>query len=439
MRIKSLTLRIWMTISIFICSIVIVILVLFAFIMKDNDEESARHAFEFTHAIMLDAIAPNDLDENTKQSFESQRINHFVYDQAVGQIKPVIGVSSGIDELLLDRGLALIDDHQSHVFTSKVNNKFYLAQISEIKGQTYLISYKALDCDEDMYQIIMAGILIILISLPISKLIANNIGRPLRKLEGYTRQIANKEWDSQLEIKREDEIGRLASSMKEMKEALKIADEEERKFLQSISHDLKTPVMIIASHAQAIMDGMYEHSAQEPSAIIKAEALRLERKIQLILYLNTLDYVLDNDKNSEEVYLDKILSYLVRNFKTIDSELTWELSGANREAVMLANPDRIRVAIENVLENQLRFARHSISITLIEDGLYWLIEIRNDGPLLTEEELKHLFQSFYKGTKGNFGLGLSITKKIVDHYRGTINVQNDNGYVCFRISFPKSS
>jgi two-component system sensor histidine kinase CssS len=278
---------------------------------------------------------------------------------------------------------------------------------------------------------------VILLSLPLSKVIANNIAKPLKLLEGYTKRIANKEWDQELELKSEDEIGRLAIAMKEMKEALKLADEEEKKFLQSISHDLKTPVMVIMSYAQAIIDGMYDDSAEEPAAIIKNEAVRLEKKIKQVLYLNTLDYVLDNDKEKEDVYLDRLLPYLISNFQAVNADISWGLNIESKQAVMLGNPDRIRVSIENILENQLRYAKNRIQVSLKNAGSSWMIEIRNDGPLISEKDLNQIFKSLYKGDKGNFGLGLSISNKIVNYYRGSIKVENNNGQVCFTICYPK--
>lgn len=67
--------------------------------------------------------------------------------------------------------------------------------------------------------------------------------------------------------------------MNRMQKELKKIDEEEKMFLQSISHDLKTPVMVIMSHAQAIIDGMYIESVEETAEIIKDEAAILEKKL----------------------------------------------------------------------------------------------------------------------------------------------------------------
>ncbi|THF83694.1 sensor histidine kinase [Cohnella fermenti] len=437
MKFKSLTLRIWVMISGFICAVVLAFLIVFALVLKDNDEEGSRHLFAFMHSVVLNDVQGITSKGDLLGSIERENITHFLYNRQDGERTYITGHNSRIADSLIPKGMALAAGGDTPVYTQRIDRRSYLVQISRADAQSYLFSYRPLAFNEDMKQIIFAGIVIILLSLPISKLIATRIGKPLRQLEAYTKRIADKDWGSELAIEREDEIGRLADSMKAMKEALRIADEEERKFLQSISHDLKTPVMIISSYAQAMIDGMYEGPSEEPSLIIKAEADRLERKIKQILYLNTLDYMLENDKLSEDVLLDKLLSYLVANFKAVAPRLTWELQLESRPAAMSGNPDRIRVSIENILDNQLRFASKTVQVALREAGPFWIIEIRNDGPLLSEDDRDQLFKSFYKGAKGNFGLGLSISRKIADFYGGTIEARNEGGRVCFAIRYPK--
>ena len=108
----------------------------------------------------------------------------------------------------------------SSEFKETFKNQTYLFEISKINENIFLISYQALIKDNHSLKIIMIGILVILCSLPIAKLIANSIAKPLKQLEAYTKKIANKEWDNDLEIKSQDEIGRLAIAMNEMKQAL---------------------------------------------------------------------------------------------------------------------------------------------------------------------------------------------------------------------------
>jgi two-component system sensor histidine kinase CssS len=436
-KFKSLTMRIWFIISVIIFTIVLVISLAFTFIIKDNNEAKVRHILQLSHQLALSTVKQNQMMERSNDIDDHQG-KSFVYDKNTKEITIITRDHHDIDKSLMKKMAGLITNKSHQSLKDSIDNHTFLIEISLIKDQTYLISYQPLDEKENLPQILLIGAIVILLSLPLSKVIANNLAKPLKQLEGYTKRIANKEWDHELDIKSEDEIGRLAKAMKEMKDALKLADEEEKKFLQSISHDLKTPVMVIMSYAQAIIDGMYEDTAEDSASIIKNEAVRLEKKIKQILYLNTLDYVLDNDKDKQEIYLDKLLTYLIGNFQAVNTELSWDLNISARPAIMSGNPDRIRVSIENLLENQLRYAKNKIQVSLSDAGSTWKIEIRNDGPLISEKDLNQIFKSLYKGDKGNFGLGLSISHKIVHFYHGKIEVENRNGQVCFTISYPKN-
>jgi two-component system sensor histidine kinase CssS len=437
MKFKSLTMRIWFIISVIVFIIVLIISLAFTFILKGKDEDKAMHVMQLTHQLVLNAVKENQFNQDINDFAHHDGTNHFIYDKKKKQITFISGDKKHADPALMKKIGNAIQNSDDQFMQETFNNQSYLIETSLVNDQSFLISYQPLNEKQNLPQTFEIGALVILLSLPLSKVIANNIAKPLKLLEGYTKRIANKEWDQDLEIKSEDEIGRLAIAMKDMKEALKLADEEEKKFLQSISHDLKTPVMVIMSYAQAIIDGMYEDSADEPAAIIKNEAIRLEKKIKQVLYLNTLDYVLDNDKEKEDVYLDKLLPYLISNFQAVNADLSWDLNIEAKQAVMLGNPDRIRVSIENILENQLRYAKNIIQVSLKEAGSSWVIEIRNDGPLISEKDLNQIFKSLYKGEKGNFGLGLSISQKIVNFYHGSIKVENQNGQVCFTICYPK--
>jgi two-component system sensor histidine kinase CssS len=429
--------RIWFIISVIVFTIVLVISLAFAFILKGKDEDKAMHVMQLTHQLVLNAIKENQFNKEIKDFAHHDGIHHFIYNKKTKQITLISDDKKHDDQPLMKKIVNTIQNNDDQHMRETFNTQSYLIESSLVGDQSFLISYQPLNEKQNLPLTLEIGALVILLSLPLSKVIANNIARPLKLLEGYTKRIANKEWDQELEIKSEDEIGRLAIAMKEMKEALKLADEEEKKFLQSISHDLKTPVMVIMSYAQAIIDGMYDDSAEEPAAIIKNEAVRLEKKIKQVLYLNTLDYVLDNDKEKEDVYLDRLLPYLISNFQAVNADISWGLNIESKQAVMLGNPDRIRVSIENILENQLRYAKNRIQVSLKNAGSSWMIEIRNDGPLISEKDLNQIFKSLYKGDKGNFGLGLSISNKIVNYYRGSIKVENNNGQVCFTICYPK--
>lgn len=425
--------RIWFIFSVVIFSIVSIVSVIFLLFLEDINENRHAELLEYAHSFILSSLSNDTLYKKPFPQVEGMQ--HFTFNLRNEEVSFITNHAQQVNQEFIDWINQVVD---AGLPTQNIswNNEHYLIKLSPIDKDNFLISYRNLDSNRFVGQIIIMGFMVIMFSLPIAKLIANNIARPLKQLETYTQQIANKEWHRTLHLKNEDEIGRLAKAMDDMKLTLQMADEEEKKFLQSISHDLKTPVMVIMSYAQAIIDGIYVDTAEETATIIKEEAIRLEKKIKQVLYLNTLDYVMENDKDQEDIYFAKLLSYLVHNFQTIAPKLDWQLSIAAKDARLQANPDRIRVAIENILENQLRFAHERVQIMLRQNHHTWEMTIENDGPHIPTEDLQQIFSHLYKSKQGHFGLGLEISKKIIEFYQGTIHAENlEGGGVRFTIRF----
>ena len=323
-------------------------------------------------------------------------------------------------------------------FKESYNKMKFIFIISSVKygnnGKSYLITYMPEVQDNNLlYIMLIIGLVFIAIGFITAKVVANSISKPLKELENYTVRIAHKDWKEPIKVKNSDEIGILANSMNIMQKELKRADEEEKMFLQSISHDLKTPIMIIMSHAAAIIDGVYVESVEKNAEIIKDEALNLEKKVKQMLYLNTLDYILENNVEDIEINLQRLLFHIINRFKVIDNNINWELSIG--EALIIGDGDKIQVSIENILDNSLRYANGKICVTLKKEGAFAVMEIYNDGPNIPEEHLSHIFDNFYKDKTGNFGLGLAISKKIIKFYNGEINAINRDTGVSFLIKY----
>jgi two-component system sensor histidine kinase CssS len=302
-------------------------------------------------------------------------------------------------------------------------------------GKTYLVSYIP-DTEDNslLYLVIVIGIVFIGIGFITAKIVANYISKPLKVLEEHTKRIAHKDWKEPIIVKSEDEIGRLAGSMNQMQRELKHADEEEKMFLQSISHDLKTPVMVIMSHAAAIIDGVYVESPEKTAEIIRDEAVNLEKKIKQLLYLNTLDYVLENNNENAQIDLREMLLNIINRFEAIDSSIEWEL---DLDTVMVrGNAEKLQISIDNILDNGIRYAEKMIRIALKKEDNHAVLEIYNDGPNIDKEHMSHIFDHFYKDKTGNFGLGLAISKKIIDFYGGEIGAVNREKGVSFIIRYP---
>ncbi|MBU3158497.1 HAMP domain-containing histidine kinase [Clostridium frigoris] len=456
-KFKSLTMRIWTTFTAIILIIIFSISIFYLVAFRSITEKAITQDLKVSHAYLLKAnnfTQPNRYDgiKNLKDS------DYYIVSVGKDNIAEIMNVNKAhgmppVSPGNVNSGFRTNENNiriwmASYITPGKLseklikesyNNNKFIFFISSIKygtsGTSYLISYVPEKQDSSLlYMVLGIGVLFIAIGFLCAKLVANYISKPLKELENYTVRISHKDWEEPIKIKNEDEIGRLAISMNMMRKELKRGDEEEKLFLQSISHDLKTPIMVIMSHAEAIIDGVYVESVEKNAEIIRDESLRLEKKVKQMLYLNTLDYVLENNFENIEINMHRLLYHITNRFEIVNSNIQWDLNIG--EAIISGNADKVQVSIENILDNSLRYAKEKISVTLKKEGNFAVVEIYNDGPHIPQEHLSHIFDNFYKDKTGKFGLGLAICKKIVNYYNGEIEVTNRDVGVSFSIRYP---
>ena len=275
----------------------------------------------------------------------------------------------------------------------------------------------------------------VILNIVFAKIMASRITEPIRYLERRVRYIANRDWSVPIKVDRKDEIGKLAMSIGRMQENLKRMEAEEEAFLQTISHDLKTPVMIIRSYCQAMQDGVYlEGSPEKMLQVVESEALRLEEKIKKLLFLNSLDFELQRSGKNVRIDLRELIEAVLARFSFRRREISVVLQPGT--AWIEGLPDKLEVAFENIVDNGLRYAASSLEIEILSCADRVVVRVSNDGERMEEEVQARLFQRCFKGKKGNYGLGLYIAKRIIDHHCGEIWAESLDGKICFNMSFP---
>ncbi|WP_432667152.1 HAMP domain-containing sensor histidine kinase [Wukongibacter baidiensis] len=267
----------------------------------------------------------------------------------------------------------------------------------------------------------------------VSRKIAKKIASPIQELKGFTDEIASKNWDYTVKMSDTIEINDLIQDLNKMKESLKEADNREKEFLQSVSHDLKTPVMIIKGYIEAVKDGKYKPNDLEYIDIIQEESNRLERKIIQLLRLNTLEHIQRDQSIWEEVSIDRMIRNLVQKYKIICPDIDWELN--LRELEISGDVESLLIAFENILDNQIRFAKQKIKIDITDHDK---IIISNDGPHFSIENPDDLFESHTKDKQGNFGLGLAIVRRVIRIHGGEVYASNCEQGVKFTVVFNRN-
>ena len=256
---------------------------------------------------------------------------------------------------------------------------------------------------------------------------------PLNQIRNYIERVKLGK-DAELHVNRKDEIGELADALVSMRDELLRQEKTKEEMIHNISHDLKTPIATIKSYGESIKDGIYPYDTLEKSVdVIIENADRLEAKVHSLLFMNRVEYLISQDCEGISSNMQEIVETVVQNTKFIKPEITIQTDLEEVWFDGLAEP--WRVAVENILENALRYAKTTIDIHLSEEeGL----TIANDGPCMDEDRIKVLFKPYEKGQGGKFGLGLSIVSKVVNGNHYEVCGENTADGVIFRINKPKT-
>ena len=251
---------------------------------------------------------------------------------------------------------------------------------------------------------------------------------PLRKLTAAARGIAGGDLDQKVDIRSKDELGQLGEAFNQMSESLARAETLRRNMVADIAHELRTPLSIVRANLEAILDGVFEPTKENVASIHK-EAILLSR---LVDDLQELALAEAGQLRIEEEPTD-IGSLIERSVANVAPRATKEgvsIEGEVPEGLPLVNvdPQRMGQVMGNLLDNALRHSPKGGTIRVRasagEDEVR--VDVMDQGPGLTPEELSLVFERFYRGDKarsrttGGAGLGLTIVKQLVEAHGGRV-------------------
>ncbi|WP_207642341.1 sensor histidine kinase [Pseudobacteroides cellulosolvens] len=268
-------------------------------------------------------------------------------------------------------------------------------------------------------------------------LVAGAIAKPIIKLKARAEAISKRKFDGVVEIHTRDELEDLAVAIEKMAVELKEYDLTQKRFFQNASHELKTPLMSIQGYAEGIKDGVFENN-EEALEVIAQESSRLKGVVEELIFLSKLESQ-DGLYVFSETPINKVIEKSIEKLTGIAIKENIKISLTSCDNVYLnIDSDKIIQALINVIGNCLRYAKSEIKI-ICQNRPDWLeIKINDDGNGFDESEISKLFERFYKGKKGKSGLGLAITRIILEKHGGSINASNaSNGGAEFTIKLPR--
>ena len=301
------------------------------------------------------------------------------------------------------------------------DNKIIISVISETYADN--IEKSLLSSITDVSALVIIVLIFILMGWVLT------IIAPLQQIRSYLERVKNGDANVTLRVDRKDEIGELALAIVDMRDELKQQEITKEEMIHNISHDLKTPIATIKSYAQSIKDGIYPYDTLEKSVdVIIDNADRLEHKVYSLLFLNRLDYLMEQQRDTDKTTdMLETINTVTTNLKMLQRNIKVQLD--LQPAVFKGDSESWRVVVENLFDNALRYAVRKIVITLTP----YTLTVYNDGEPISDERMDRLFKPFEKGSKGQFGLGLSICYKVCNTYGYDIDAENLEKGVAFKI------
>ncbi len=221
-----------------------------------------------------------------------------------------------------------------------------------------------------------------------------------------------------------------------MAKEIERAEESQKQFFQNASHELKTPLASIQGYAEAIRSGV-SRDVDKAMDIIVGASKKMSSLVDEILLLSKMDSRMDV---METEILDlKELLYIVSWYlkERMEQKKIALYHHFPKERILVYGDERkLERAFSNVLSNAVRYAKTEIGIAceLRENAV--CVCIRDDGAGIDAKDMAHIFERFYKGRGGNFGIGLALTKEIIDRHKGHIRVQSEPGCTEFWVELP---
>jgi two-component system OmpR family sensor kinase len=260
-------------------------------------------------------------------------------------------------------------------------------------------------------------------------LLARRIARPVGRVAAAARSLARGARPEPVPVEGAAELATLAVAFNDLAEQLARAQEAERSFLLSVSHELKTPLTAIRGYAEALHDGAV--SPQDAAATVALEAARLERLVGDLLDLARMNRT-DFGVRLEEVDLAEVADDAVRRYEQQAAGFGVSLAAVSEgPATAVADAGRTLQVVSNLVENALRLTPPGGEVRVV--AAPGVLRVEDTGPGLADEDRQRAFERFYLHSRYGrersvgTGLGLAIVKELTAAMGGTVEVESEPG------------
>ncbi|WP_280771453.1 sensor histidine kinase [Salipaludibacillus daqingensis] len=288
--------------------------------------------------------------------------------------------------------------------------------------------------------IIIMTSLAILFSFVFSKQLTKGIkeiGGAVQRLKSHRHQVLSTNHHIQ-------ELKELSEGVNDLSESLQKGEQLRKQFTSDLAHELRTPLSTLRSQLEAFQDGVLEPTPER----LEQSYDELMRLVRLVNEMEQLHAAENPRKKLDIKRLDsmKVLSSIKERFEPSFQEKDISLIVPLEESFTFeADHDRFIQVMTNLLNNAWKFTMpgNKVEISVTQDNQFTHFTVLDEGKGMSEEEINHAFDRFYRGEKsrnperGGLGIGLAIVKALVEAHAGKIQIESKpNIGTAFTVSFP---
>jgi len=275
---------------------------------------------------------------------------------------------------------------------------------------------------------LISGGLAVLLALILAMIIV----RPVRGLTNAVEKLAEGDLSQRILIQGQGELRTLGDAFNNMSQSLQEAESHRQALTADIAHELRNPLAIQRAHLEAIEDGLFplDHENLELITEQNQKLTRLVEDLRILALADAGELTL----SKQMVDLRQTCSEAIVRFEPQAVRKKIQLSADCQGEPLFINADekRLQQIQDNLLQNALRYTPNGgkIALSILDRGNRAEIHFYNNGLKISEEEMRHLFERFYRGDKardrvsGGTGLGLPIARKLAEAHNGSLGVEN---------------
>lgn len=326
-----------------------------------------------------------------------------------------------------------------------------ILMLSKLAGLMLIFFYiltAGLPVSEEISFLLWLGFLLLLV-LGIDLFMGRFITKPVSELNASAKRMANLDFSAPCGVSSDDEFGELSASLNAMSDNLQQALarlenslDERKELVDSLSHEMKTPLGIIRAYAEGLQDETDEAKKQKYAQVIVSEVERMNALIVTLLDLSALESgaaSLNLSRFDFVELVETVAGRLLIDTPDTNFELQYELP--EQKIFVLTDKRRMEQVLDNLLVNAKKNVRPGgvLRLDLTEDSGVLHFSMFNQGRPIPENDLPKIWTKFYRDSGADYsgsGLGLSIVAQILSMQNLPYGVENRTDGVRFWFSIP---